>query len=80
MDVGYYIKFIVSSLIVIGFLLVVLKASKKFQTNHGHKHIKVIDRLALSAQSNLFIVDIKGTEYVIGQTNQHIQLIDKQWF
>ena len=78
MDTGYYIKFIVSSLLVIGFLLIVLKYARRAGISTGNKHMKILDRLALGSQSNLFIVDIKGTEYVIGATNQHIQLIDKR--
>ena len=77
MDVGYYIKFIFSSLCVIGILLVVLKYSKKIQTTHLNKNIKIKDRIALGSQSNLFIIEIKEKDYVIGSTNQSIHLIDK---
>ena len=78
MDIGYYIKFIISSLIVIGMLLVILKYTKKLQQHHVNKHIKIMDRMALGSQSNLFLVEIKGSEYIIGATNHQIQLIDKR--
>ena len=77
MDASYYIKFIISSLCVIGALLIILKYSKRIQSTHINKRIKIKDRIALGSQSNLFIIEIKDTEYVIGATNQSIELIDK---
>jgi len=77
MDLGYYIKFITSSLVVIGILLVILKATKNLQKSNTAKDIRLIDRFATGSQSNIFLLDIKGTQYVIGATNQHISLIDK---
>ena len=78
MDVSYYIKFIISSLLVIGFLLLILKYSKKIQQTQTNKDIKILDRIALGSQSNIFLVEIKGVEYLIGATNQQISLIDKR--
>ena len=78
MDVSYYIKFIISSLLVIGFLLLILKYSKKIQHTKTNKDIKILDRIALGSQSNVFLVEIKGDEYLIGATNQQISLIDKR--
>ena len=78
MEASYYIKFIISSLLVIGFLLLILKYSKKIQQTQTNKDIKIIDRIALSSQSNVFLVEIKGDEYLIGATNQQISLIDKR--
>ena len=77
MDTSYYVKFICSSLLVIGALLIILKYSKKIQKTHLSKEIKIIDRLATGAQSNLFLIKVKGSEYLIGATNQSIRLIDK---
>jgi len=76
-DTAYYIKFIVSSLFVIGILMVVLRYAKKIQQAQPNKHMKIVDRLTLGNQSHLFIIDIKGVEYVIGSTNQHIHMVDK---
>ena len=59
MDSAYYIKFIFSSLIVIGFLLFILKYSKKLQRIHPNKHLKIVDRIALGSQSNLFLIEVK---------------------
>lgn len=77
MDAAYYIKFIFSSLLIIGILLVVLKYSKRLQKSHLARDIKIIDRIATGSQSNIFLVDVKGKEYVIGATNQSINVIDK---
>ena len=78
MDTGYYIKFIFSSLIIIGVLLVILKYTKKIQATHVGKDIRILDRISTGTQSNLFLIDVKGTEYIIGATNNAINLIDKR--
>ena len=51
----------------------------KKDSNHPpkNKNIKIKDRIALGSQSNLFIIEIKEKDYVIGATNQSIHLIDK---
>jgi flagellar biogenesis protein FliO len=77
MDTGYYIKFIFSSLFIIGFLMVILKFSKKIQKTHLSKDIKIMDRVATGSQSNVFILNVRGTDYLIGATNQSITLLDK---
>lgn len=77
MDVGYYVRFIVASVFIIGTLVVALKFSKRFKPVYSSR-IKVLDRVLLGNQSNLFIVDVDGVEYIIGATNHSIQLIDKQ--
>ncbi|MEK9726749.1 MAG: flagellar biosynthetic protein FliO [Candidatus Margulisiibacteriota bacterium] len=78
MDTSYYLKFILSSLFIIGFLLIILKYSKNLQhRTNNNKHLKIIDRMALGSQSNLFLIEVKGNEYLIGATNQTIQLVDK---
>ena len=77
MDTGYYIKFIFSSLVIIGFLMVVLKYTKKLQNTHLSKEIKILDRIATGSQSNIFLIKIKGNDYIIGTTNHSINIIDK---
>jgi len=77
---SYYIRFILSSLFVIGILLVLLKYSKKLQKTHLSKEIKIIDRIGTGSQANIFLLEIKGNAYIIGATNQNISLIDKLWF
>ena len=77
MDTGYYIKFIFSSLVIIGFLMVVLKYTKKLQNTHLSKEIKILDRIATGSQSNIFLIKIKGNDYIIGATNHSINIIDK---
>ena len=80
MDLGYYIKFIISSIAIIGVLMVILKSSKNLQKKHMGKDIKIIDRVATGTQSNVFLIDVKGTQYLIGATNTSIRLIDKLWY
>jgi|AACY02.9.fsa_nt_gi Flagellar biogenesis protein len=73
----YYVQFIGYSLLIIVFLLIVLKASKKYQKNHISKEIKIIDRFATGSQSNIFILEIKNNTYILGATNTQINIIDK---
>ena len=77
MDTSYYLNFIFSSLLIIGALLLVLKYTKKLQKTHLAKDIKIVDRMATGTQSNIFLINVKGSEYIIGATNQSINLIDK---
>ena len=77
MDVAYYLQFIIASIFIVGTLLVVLKISKRFKPIYSSR-IKVLDRVLLGSQSNLFIVDVDGVEYIIGATNHSIRLIDKR--
>ena len=77
MDTSYYINFILSSLFVIGFLVAILKYTKKIQKNHFTKDIQILDRMATGSQSTIFLIKVKGSEYLIGATNQSIRLIDK---
>ena len=77
MDLGYYIKFIISSIAIIGVLLIVLRSTKNLQRNNIGKDIKIIDRLATGTQSNVFLIDVKGNQYLIGATNTNVRLIDK---
>ena len=78
-SLSYYIKFIISSLFVIGALLVILKYSKKIQQTHLAKDIKIIDRISTGSQANIFLLEIRGKSYIIGATNQTINLRDKLW-
>ena len=77
MDTSYYLNFIFSSLLIIGALLLVLKYTKKLQKTHLAKDIKIVDRMATGTQSNIFLINVKGSEYIIGAANQSINLIDK---
>ena len=41
----------------------------------GGKHIKVIDRLVVSKTGSILIVDILGKQYLIGVSDQNIQIL-----
>mgnify|MGYP005673517273 CR=1 FL=1 len=73
----YYIKFIASSFLIIGTLLIFLRYSKKIQKTHLNKQIKIIERMATSSQSHIMLIKVKDTEYLIGASNNGIKLIDK---
>ena len=40
-------------------------------------HIKVIDRQMVSKSGSLLIVEIEGTQYVVGATDQQVQIMLK---
>lgn len=41
----------------------------------GGKHIKVVDRLIVSKTGSILIVDIEGRQYMIGVSDQSVQIL-----
>ena len=41
----------------------------------GGKHIKVVDRLVVSKTGSLLIVDIEGKQYLMGVSDQNVQVL-----
>ena len=41
----------------------------------GGKHIKVVDRLVVSKTGSILIIDIEGRQYLIGVSDQNVQLL-----
>lgn len=41
----------------------------------GGKHIKVVDRVVVSKTGSILIVDIKGKQYLIGVSDQNVQIL-----
>jgi len=41
----------------------------------GGKHIKVIDRLVVSKTGSILIVEIQGEQYVMGVSDQSVQIL-----
>ncbi len=41
----------------------------------GGKHIKVIDRLVVSKTGSILIIDVKGSQYLIGVSDQNVQIL-----
>ena len=41
----------------------------------GGKHIKVVDRQIVSKTGSILIIDIEGTQYMVGVTDQLIQIM-----
>ena len=48
---------------------------KKMGPIAGGKHIKVIDRLVVSKTGSVLIVDILGKQYMIGVSDQNVQIL-----
>jgi len=41
----------------------------------GGKHIKVVDRLVVSKTGSILIVDINGRQYLMGISDQNVQIL-----
>ena len=41
----------------------------------GGKHIKVVDRLVVSKTGSILIVDIGGRQYMLGISDQNVQIL-----
>lgn len=41
----------------------------------GGRHIKVVDRLVVSKTGSLLIVDIEGKQYLMGVSDQNVQVL-----
>lgn len=41
----------------------------------GGRHIKVIDRLVVSKNGSLLIVEINGSQYLMGVSDQNVQIL-----
>ncbi|HVI41765.1 MAG TPA: flagellar biosynthetic protein FliO [Anaerovoracaceae bacterium] len=41
----------------------------------GGKHIKVVDRLVVSKTGSILIVDIEGKQYMMGISDQNVQIL-----
>ena len=41
----------------------------------GGRHIKVVDRLVVSKTGSILIIDVEGTQYMVGVSDQNIQIM-----
>lgn len=48
---------------------------RKMMPIAGGRHIKIIDRLVVSKTGSILIVDILGKQYLIGVSEQNIQIL-----
>ena len=49
--------------------------AKKMGPIAGGKHIKVVDRLVVSKTGSILIVDIEGKQYLMGISDQNVQVL-----
>ncbi len=50
---------------------------KRNQLSMKDKNIKIIEQVPLAKDTNVFLINYKNNEYIIGTTLQNIMLIDK---
>lgn len=41
----------------------------------GGKHIKVVDRIVVSKTGSILIIDLKGRQYMLGVSDQSVQIL-----
>jgi len=49
--------------------------ARKMGTIAGGKHIRIVDRLMISKTGSVLIIDIEGTQYLIGANDHSIQIM-----
>lgn len=49
--------------------------AKKMGPIAGGKHIKVVDRLVVSKTGSILIVEIEGRQYMLGVSDQNVQIL-----
>ncbi len=49
--------------------------AKKMGPIAGGKHIKVVDRLVVSKTGSILIIDIEGKQYLMGISDQNVQVL-----
>lgn len=49
--------------------------AKKMGPIAGGKHIKVLDRLVVSKSGAMLIIDIEGKQYLVGVSDQNVQVL-----
>ena len=49
--------------------------AKKMGPIAGGKHIKVVDRLVVSKSGSILIIDIEGKQYMMGISDQNVQIL-----
>lgn len=49
--------------------------AKKMGPIAGGKHIKVVDRLVVSKSGSILIIDIEGRQYMMGISDQNVQIL-----
>lgn len=75
MTVDYYIRFILTSLVIIAILFIVLKLAKKYRVT-ATKEITIIDRLPVASNAYILLIHVRNKEYLIGATPSSFQVID----
>lgn len=49
--------------------------ARKMGTVAGGKHIRVIDRLAVGKNSTIIIIDVEGSQYLVGVNEHRIEIM-----
>ena len=77
MTPGYYIQVLLALLIFISILYGVLKWARRYKSKTFAGDLSIKDRLTMSPQTTLFIVDVRGQDYLMSSTPQEIRVLRK---
>ncbi|NOX88624.1 MAG: flagellar biosynthetic protein FliO [Calditrichaeota bacterium] len=77
---GHYLKLLAATFILLAVLYFALKGMRKLQfgSNGASKgKVKVLSKTYLTSKHSVWIVNIDGQKYLLGVTDQNINLIDR---
>lgn len=77
MPIEYYIKLVLTLTVLFVILVVVLKFTKTMHRKRYSGDIKIMDRMPIETNVSLLIVQIRGTEYLIGVGAKEVKLLKK---
>ena len=77
MPFSYYIKLLISTLILGAILIAVQKLSKTIYKKKYTGEIKIVDRLLVDANISLLIIDIRSQQYLLSVGGKEIKFLRK---
>ena len=78
MDKAYIIQILFSFSVLIVILFVLTQVSKRIQSKRFSGELIVKDRVSLSQQNSLVLLEFKGDSYLLGVSPKEISLIEKR--
>lgn len=75
MDLGYYVQFIITLGVLSVILYLTMRFAKRMQAVRYSGEIKIVDRLGIGQNATLYIVDVRGTQYLFTLSGKDIHLV-----
>jgi flagellar biogenesis protein FliO len=77
MTIGYYIQTLLSFSLIVLLLWVSLKYVKKLQIKRLANEMAILDRLAVSKNNAILIVQIRNHDYILAVSENDVKILDK---